>query len=328
MPPLVLDMLLALALDFLIGDPQWRAHPVRLIGRMASVVERSSRRHIANERWAGILTWFAVIFLTLSTAWGALYLAGLIHPLIAHILSIGLIYSSIAPRDLAKHALSVKRALDEGDLRKARQRVGLMVSRDSDRLDEQAVTRATVESVAENIVDGVTAPLLWGAVLGPLGAILYRAVNTLDAMFGYKNHRYLRFGWLSAKTDDAVNWLPARFTALLVCVASSLAGGNPLRGLKIMKRDGGKHASPNAGYCESALAGALNIRLGGPGRYFGKTMDKPFLGDGGEELHTKHIQKAVFIMLATTMLITAISVAVILLVFAAKRGVDPHQMKG
>jgi len=181
-------------------------------------------------------------------------LAAAIHPLAADIASIVLIYTTIAARDLARHGMAVYRSLAADDMAEARRRVAAIVGRDTDRLDEAGVVRAAVESVAESTVDGVTAPLLFAVVAGPVGAMVYRAVNTLDSMFGHQDERYRRFGWAAARIDDLANYIPARCTAPLVCVAALLLRLWPSAPANAAARRA-KHASPNAGLTEAAMAG-------------------------------------------------------------------------
>ena len=186
--------------------------------------------------------------------------------------SILVIYTTIAARDLARHSMAVLRPLAAGDLVEARRRVALIVGRDTARLDEAGVVRAAVESVAESTVDGVTAPLFFAVVAGPVGAMVYRAINTLDSMFGHQDERYREFGWAAARIDDLANYLPARLTAPLVCLAALLLRQRPRLACAILARDGRKHASPNAGLTEAAMAGALGVQLGGVNYYDGQTV--------------------------------------------------------
>ncbi len=209
---------------------------------------------------------------------------------------IALLAFTLAARDLAGHALAVFKALDRGDLPAARQKAAFMVSRDTGALDEAETARAAVESVAENTVDGVTAPLLFAVLGGPAAAMMYKAVNTLDSMFGYKTERYLKFGWAAARLDDAVNYIPARITAALVPLAAVLVGARPLQSLRCLVRDGKKHPSPNSGLAEAAMAGALGVRLGGVSSYFGEPSTKPYLGDPLESLGKGHIRRTVVLM--------------------------------
>jgi len=232
-------------------------------------------------------------------AWGALEAADAVYPVLGSVAGIWLIYTSVAARDLAGHGREVYDALKTGVLPQARQRVGRMVGRDTEGLDEREVVRATVESVAESIVDGMTAPLFWAVLLGPAGAVAYRAVNTLDSMFGYRDERYEKFGWAAARLDDAANFVPARLTGPLICLAAGLLGMQGRNAWHILRRDGGKHPSPNAGWAEAAVAGALGVRLGGANYYAGQASVKPHLGDGEEPLVPDHILRASRLMFAT-----------------------------
>jgi adenosylcobinamide-phosphate synthase len=216
------------------------------------------------------------------------------------------IYAAIAPRDLARHSMAVYRALGADDLVEARRRVAQIVGRDTDRLDEAGVVRATVESVAESTVDGVTAPLLYAALAGPVGAMVYRAINTLDSMFGHQDDRYCRFGWAAARIDDLANYVPSRCTAPLVCVAAFLLRLRPGASLRTLLRDGRKHASPNAGLTEAAMAGALGVELGGVNYYGGRPLDKPTIGDAIVPLCAGHIRSANAVMFVTAGLFVAV----------------------
>jgi len=248
------------------------------------------------------MAWSATVGCTVGAAGLVLWLAS--HAGVAARDGVGalLIYFAIAPRDLVTHGGAVQRALAAGDLTAARRRVAMMVSRDTETLDAAGVARATVESVAENLVDAVTAPLFWALVLGPLGAVAYRAINTLDAMFGYRNARYRQFGWAAARADDVANWLPARLTAPLLVLAAPLVGGEMRRAWRILRRDGRRHSSPNSGLSEAAAAGALGVQLGGVGRYFGQEVHKPTLGDARRPLEPGDIGRANRLCLAAAAL--------------------------
>jgi adenosylcobinamide-phosphate synthase len=307
---LTFQILLAVALDLLLGDPRWLPHPVRGIGWLAQRLERPLRRLIPAEKAAGIVTVLLVVGSTGLTVWAAVRLAGLIHPLAGDVVSALAIYTAIAARDLARHSMAVFRALAAGDLALARQRVAHIVGRDTAHLDEAGVTRATVECVAESTVDGVTAPLFFAIVAGPVGAMAYRAVNTLDSTFGYKTERYLHFGWASARLDDLANYLPARLTAPLIGVAAALLGRRPLQAWRILRRDGRKHESPNAGLSEAAMAGALGVQLGGLNTYAGEPLEKPAIGDPAVPLAAGHIPAANALMFATLALFLALGLAI------------------
>ena len=296
-----LQILCALALDLLLGDPRWFPHPVRIIGWFCVRFEAFFRRFSPNKRLAGAATVLAVLAITLTLVAVLFQIAAFISPLLVAGLAVFLLYTSVAARDLIRHSREVFAALQqEGDagLQAGRQAVGMIVGRDTAALDRAGVIRACVETVAENMVDGVAAPLFYG-VLGAIGApylamnpvvlaafcaMGYKAVNTMDSMFGYKNERYLAFGWAAARLDDAVNFIPARLSGLLLVVASFLLGLDGKNSLRIFLRDRLCHASPNSGHSEAAVAGALRVQLGGASVYFGQTVAKPTMGDRSREL--------------------------------------------
>ncbi|QWZ06538.1 cobalamin biosynthesis protein [Nocardioides panacis] len=257
----VAGLVLGCAADRLLGDPR-RFHPVAGFGRFALAVES---RTYADHRAAGGLHSLVVVGGTVLLA-RTLREGTLVTALCT--------WTVLGGRSLAREAAAVAAHLEAGDLPAARERVTHLVGRDPSRLGPDEVARATVESVAENTSDAVVAPLLWGAVAGPAGLLGYRAVNTLDAMVGHRSPRYLRFGWASARLDDAANLVPARVTALLA------ATGAPGPALRAWRRDAGRHPSPNAGPVEAAFAGALGLRLGGRNRYGEEVQDRGFLGDG------------------------------------------------
>lgn len=294
------QILIAVGLDLALGDPRWLPHPVRGIGWLALRSEAWTRRWIGDTRVAGTVAALTTYAAAGGAAWAVIRGAAAVHPLAADVASIAVIYTTIAARDLAGHSMAVFHSLTAGDLDEARRRVGKIVGRDTDRLDPPGVVRATVESVAESTVDGVTAPLFYAAVAGPVGAIVYRAINTLDSMFGHQDQRYCRFGWAAAKLDDAANYLPARCTAPLVCVAAFLLRLRPIASLRMLLRDGRKHASPNAGLTEAAMAGALGVELGGVTYYDGQAWNKPTIGDETVPLAAGHIRWANAVMLVTT----------------------------
>jgi adenosylcobinamide-phosphate synthase len=290
---------LAMLLDFLIGDPRWLPHPVRLIGTLAIRLESPLRRRVRNARLAGVAAVLLVVGSAAGSAWLLLHVAGGIAAMAHDIVSIVLLYTCFAGRDLAAHALAVGRALKKDDWSESRRRTSYMVGRDTAELDEQGIVRAVVESVAENTVDGVTAPLFFALLGGPVAAIAYKAASTLDSTFGYKNERYLYFGWASAKLDDVLAWLPARLTLPLMTLASALLGLRPLAALRCGIRDGQKHASPNSGISEAAAAGALGVRLGGPLYRKGLLCATRYIGNDQAPLQRKHIGQVTALMVVT-----------------------------
>lgn len=292
----------ALLLDLVLGDPGWLPHPVKLIGSSALFFENFSRRIIKDEQVAGI---FAAGSVTLSTA-GSFYLlqqiAKKINPFLEDTVDIFILYTSIAIRDLISHSVRVYNALAKDKLNEARKNVSFMVGRDTALLDEQGVIRACIESVAENVVDGITAPLFFAFVFGVHGAVIYKIINTLDSTFGYKNERYIKFGTASAKMDDLFNFIPARTTAPLVPLSALILSLNIFNSMKIFIRDGRKHPSPNAGLTEAAFAGALDVQLGGESSYNGRVVKKPLLGDPKRELKKEDILKANALAATTTVI--------------------------
>ena len=298
-----LQLCTAFFLDLLVGDPRNMPHPVRGIGFAASKIEAFFRNVMAkNEKGAGILTVVLVVGGTIGISWTILQLSFFIHPWFGAAVSVLMLYYCFATGDLAAHARAVCAALERGELQVARQKVGMMVGRDVDNLTEGEVAQAAVESVAENSVDGITAPLFYAILFGPVGAMAYKAVNTLDSMFGYRNDRYLSFGWASAKLDDVVNYLPARLTVPFIAFAAwinRLDGGAVFPSVALTAR---RYTSPNAGYPEAAYGGALNVRLGGPRSYGGERKELPFIGIGDEDGSCRTLRQALRLMYVSTFL--------------------------
>ena len=272
----------ALAFDALIGDPDWLwrrlGHPVALIGALIDTLDRRFNKDDqspAQRRSAGIAS--TAILVVVATAVGALIqVAALWFP--AGNIIIALLASIlIAQRSLYQHVDWVRSAFADGGLPEARDAVALIVGRDPENLDEAGVCRAAIESCAENFSDGVVAPVFWLALLGLPGLIAYKAINTADSMIGHRSERYASFGWAAARLDDLVNLLPARLSALLLAVAAPIAGGSIGKSFDVVRRDASKHRSPNAGWPESAMAGALGLALAGPRRYAEGMVDDPFL---------------------------------------------------
>jgi adenosylcobinamide-phosphate synthase len=268
-------LLAGYGLDVLFGDPR-RWHPVAGFGRVAAVAER---RLYAPRRRAGA----GYAALTVGTPVALAAAAGAAtrrRPLLRASLVAAVTWAVLGARSLRDEATAMATALEDGDLTAARSRLPHLCGRDPSGLDAAELARATVESVAENASDAVVAPLFWGGLAGLPGLVGYRAVNTLDAMVGHRSERYARFGMASARLDDAANLLPSRLTAALTVAAAPLVAGDRWRAARIWLRDGDQHPSPNAGQCESAMAGALGVRLGGHNVYSGRLEVRPFLGDG------------------------------------------------
>ena len=297
---------LAYAVDLLIGDPQNITHPVIYIGHMITKLEQL----LYNTRFPGSimkLRGAVVVAFTVGVAyiltWIVLALLEQIHPLLSWLVAIWLISTTIAQTGLARAALPIAQALDRQDLKQARQLTGQIVGRDTEQLDGHELVRATVETVAENTIDGVTAPLFYAFIGGAPLAMAYRAVNTLDSMLGYKNERYANFGWAAARFDDLINVLPARLTALVLPLAVRLCGLNVSGAIGIMRRDAKKHPSPNSGFMEAGFAGAMDITLGGENFYQGKASLRARMGNVRRPLHSGHIRTAVRLMQVVSVLL-------------------------
>lgn len=308
----------AFIIDLLVGDPAWAPHPVRWMGSLAIWIESPFRRMIHPPRLAGILAAITVISASGLCAWAAIRIGAWIHPILGDLAGLLIIYWGLATRDLLDHCRAVFSELIRPDMVAARKKVGMICGRDTDSLDEQEITRATVESASENLVDGVFAPLFFVVLGGPAGLMMYKAVSTLDSTFGYKNARYMEFGWASARLDDIVAYFPARLSGPVIALAAFLAGLDGTGALKIFLRDRLRHPSPNAGHSEAAFAGALNIRLGGPAMYGGELSMKPDIGDPIEPMDPEKITQANrLVLLSSSIFLIMVLVASIALRCAA-----------
>lgn len=273
---------LAYVLDLFAGDPQWMPHPVRWIGKLIASVENFLYNESATpivKRFSGAVLWMLVVTATVGSAAILIWIAQFTWWVIADAVVIWMAYTTIATRSLHRESAIVARALRDGDIGLARERLSRIVSRDTSSLEEGDILRALVETVSENISDGIVAPLFYLGLFGPIGALSYKAVNTMDSMLGYVNAKYRYFGWFPARADDVANWIPARISGLLIVGAAACLGRDWRRALRLMNRDAGKMKSPNAGYPEAAAAGALGVQLGGTNMYFGEPVEKPRLGD-------------------------------------------------
>jgi adenosylcobinamide-phosphate synthase len=258
----------AVALDLALGDPRWLPHPVRAIGWMIAKGEVLVRRSGVPLRLGGVVLCSGVMAIT----------AGVVHATLPYA-NIYWAYSFLALRSLDFEATKVIRTLEAGNLPAARKQLGMIVGRDTAHLDEAGIVRAVVETVSENFGDGVVAPVFYLALLGPVGMAVYKAVNTLDSMVGYKDERYRELGWASARLDDVLNFIPARLAALTVWSVAGLVRLNSVRSVRVTLRDAQKQPSPNSGWPEAAFAGALGVQLGGTSMYKGVVSRKEHLGD-------------------------------------------------
>ena len=298
-------------LDFIFGDPVWLYHPVRFIGKGISIGERLLRKREQTGEQAkagrliaaGAILWVCIAGLSFLMPLGILILAQKLHPILRFVLETFWCYQIVAARSLCKESGRVYERLKEGDLPGARRAVSMIVGRDTENLSAEGVTKAAVETVAENTSDGVTAPLIYLMIGGaPLG-FLYKAVNTMDSMLGYKNEKYLFFGRIPAKMDDIFNYIPARITAWFMIAAAYIAGLDGRNARRIYRRDRRKHASPNAAQTEAVCAGALRVRLAGDAVYFGKVYKKEFIGDDLRPVEPEDIKRAGRLMYVTAFLL-------------------------
>jgi adenosylcobinamide-phosphate synthase len=292
-----LELLIGVALDLAIGDPRWLPHPVRGFGRLAAALEKVYMASGIPLRIAGILFWFTVI----PIAVGFVSASVLLIPWITTYW----IFSLLAIRDLDFEAALVIRELRRGDLDAARRMVSRIVGRDTANLNEKEVLRATIETIAENLSDAVIAPLFYLALGGPVAMAAYKGVNTLDSMVGHKNERYREFGWASARIDDLANWIPARLSAVLVWACALVMRYDVLGSVKVTLRDARLQPSPNSGYPEAAIAGAIGVRLGGVNYYGGVESRKPFLGDGGKPLDLSAYNRTRKLLYGSSLLMVA-----------------------
>jgi len=302
--------------DWILGDPSGFPHPVRLIGRAILFLE--SRFLIrgtspAPQRLLGGILALLVVLGAYTSTWAIIRMVEWIHPALFFIAIVFFAYTTLATRDLYDEAKRVIKALEKGDLIRARKEVGFLVGRDTDRLDNKEICRALIETVAENTSDGIIAPLFYLAIGGPPLAMAYKALNTLDSMVGYKNERYRYFGWASARADDLANLVPARMTALLLILASFVLRKNWMGAWKVAWKDGRKHLSPNSGYPEAAVAGALGIQLGGENSYFGIRLEKPFIGKPEKAISLCEVKESIHLMMATSFI--AVTLTILLTLF-------------
>ena len=298
--------LFAFLVDIVVGDPRSRMHPVVLVGNLISSLEKllyheadtDNKKMVKGALLAAFVLVFAYhmayLLIQLSSQAG--------NPLLDTMVQALILSFTISPRSLSEAGRELFQLLEDGNLEKARFKVGWIVGRDTDKLSPAEVTRATVETIAENTVDGVIAPLFFFAVGGVPLAVLYRAANTMDSMLGYKNDRYLFFGRVPARLDDILNYIPARICGVLFVISAMLLGFDYRAAWRIMLRDARKHPSPNGGWAEASVAGALGIRLGGYNSYFGKQHFRAYMGDPLKELQQGNIMECIRLMYSASIL--------------------------
>jgi len=315
-------LVMAYALDLIIGDPPWMPHPVRWIGNLINRLEKMLYPQYSAPSWNLLFRGGALVAFTILITVGSFLLATklLPHPL-KDVFLVWVTYTLLATRSLHIETRRVIKALEKGDIEEARKALSWLVSRDTEKLDEKGILRGTLETLSENISDGIIAPLFYIGIGGPLLGLLYKTINTLDSMIGYKNERYYYFGRIAARLDDIFNYIPARLTGIFIVssawilqfVSESISLRSSLdwkRGWYIMKRDGRLLASPNAGIPQAAMAGVLGIQLGGPTLYFGRILNKPTIGDPIHPLSLESYKLGVIILYLSS--VTGLLMSVIL----------------
>ena len=296
-------LLLGAVIDILIGDPHFLPHPVVLMGKLITLLEKLLRRVFPKtkrgENIAGGVLWIIVAAVSFLVPAALLMLCYHFSKWLGFAIESMMCWQCLAARSLCRESMTVKNALDTGDIEASRRAVSMIVGRDTAALDEKGVARAAVETVAENTSDGVIAPLIFLAIGGGALGMLYKAVNTMDSMLGYVEEPYKNFGLVPAKLDDVFNFIPARLSALIMLLAGGVAGFDMKNGFRIFRRDRYKHASPNSAQTESVMAGLLRLRLAGDAFYHGVLHNKEYIGDPLRQIETNDIKRANIIMFVT-----------------------------
>ncbi|MBI4844896.1 MAG: cobalamin biosynthesis protein CobD [Candidatus Omnitrophica bacterium] len=293
---------LAYLLDLFAGDPLGFPHPVRLIGFLIERFEPVFRKAVKNKKIAGALFALFIVSGTYIASLLIISSSGFINKKLALVLSVILMYTTLSVKSLKIEALKIYQALKAEDLPAARKNLSMIVSRDTSQMDKDSIIRAAIESVAENTVDGIIAPLFFAFTAGVPMAMAFKAVSTLDSMVGYKNEKYRDFGFFSAKMDDLFNYIPARISAFIMPLAGFFCAGDLKRSVSSVFLFGNKNPSPNSGIPEAAMAGALGVRLGGGGIYHGRFIEKDFIGEDLNRPVKEHILKSVDIVYITSAL--------------------------
>ncbi len=299
------QIVFAFLIDLAVGDPRAIPHPVIIIGKAIDLTEKFLRRAAAplvGLRGSGVLLTVIIVSGTYFLTWALVRFSWQWQQWFGWLISIWLLSTTLAMKCLCQAAYEIYQLLLAGNIAEARKKVGWIVGRDTAHLDEPEIVRATVETVAENIVDGIVAPLFYAFIGGLPLAMAYKAVNTLDSMVGYKNDKYRQFGWFSARVDDIANYIPARLTGILMLIAAVMAGKDAGRAFSTWRQDAKDHPSPNSGIPESVVAGALGVRLGGLNYYGGRESLRAYMGKPHVPLHGSQIIETIWIMYITSFL--------------------------
>lgn len=309
----MMTAIIAFLVDTIIGDPNSRWHPVVLMGKLIGILEKRfyQKEDSDGKKFTlGAMLVLITLLVSYEAAAAVMMLSYCIPWSLGSAVVGGVLLSfTISPRSLARAGKGIYTLLILGELEEARRKVGWIVGRDTENLDDSEIARAAVETIAENTVDGIIAPLFFFIIGGVPLAVLYRAANTMDSMIGYKNDKYLYFGRAAAKLDDALNYIPARITGVLFIFAAWVLGFDYKNAYRVMLRDAEKHPSPNGGYAEATVAGALHVRLGGVNSYFGKKHFRAYMGDVIEMIAPKHIMESIRMMYTVTVMFILIAYA-------------------
>ena len=309
-------LLLGFVLDLLLGDPQGWPHLVRWFGAVIAGLEKWLYP-MKSKRLGGVLLVIGTILVGAGVPAAVLYGAWRLNRWVYLALATILVWQCLAAKSLRDESLTVYDALTTGTLADARRAVSMIVGRDTEVLDEAGVTRAAVETVAENTSDGEAAPLFYMMLLGPMGGCFYKAVNTMDSMVGYRNERYKHFGTCAARLDDVMNYIPARLSALLMIAGSALCAMDAKSARRIWRRDRRNHASPNSAQTEAVMAGALNVRLAGDAQYFGVVHKKPYIGDNLRPIEVEDIRRSHGLLFVTSALMLVLALVERMCIYAA-----------
>ncbi|WP_291562186.1 MULTISPECIES: adenosylcobinamide-phosphate synthase CbiB [unclassified Clostridium] len=311
----IIYVLIAMIIDFVLGDPAWLPHPIIYIGKLIAKLENYFRKGEKSDeglRICGGLIVLIVCFITYTIPYALLKLS-LINEYLFHGLNIFIIWTTLAAKSLHGAAIEVYKSLEKRDIEDARVKLSYIVGRDTASLEEDEIIRADIETVAENASDGIIAPMFYAILGGAPLAMMYKGVNTMDSMLGYLNEKFKYIGFFPAKVDDLFNLIPARLTGILMCLTSFVVGGNIEDSFRIMIRDRKNHKSPNCAYPEAAAAGAMKIQLGGTNVYFGEIVYKPTLGDRIKNLEARDIKQSIKLMYSSEILLVLISLILVVI---------------
>ena len=308
-------LILSYLADILFGDPQWFLHPVRLIGNLIQFIEKKLRNDKQSLKYGtvklkGVLLVLLVVSISSFCSFVIILLMYTLNHYLGYVVWVFIAYTTLSVKDLRVKVRQVLYCLDKGDLIYARLKLSYIVGRDTQELSEEEIVRASIECVSESTCDGIIAPLFYLILGGPVLAIAYKSINTLDSMVAYKNETYRDFGWFSAKLDDIANYIPARITGVLIVVSSAILGKDPVGAFQTMIKDGRNHPSPNSGISEASMAGAIGIKLGGTSTYQGVVSGKPYIGENAKGISLEMVTESLKISFTASFIMVLIGVLI------------------